>query len=122
MQTQTESPQQTLELGERLGRSLVGGLVIALVGDLGAGKTQFVKGVASGNGATDPKQVTSPTFTLINEYEYEGERTLFHIDAYRLKGSVELFALGFDEMIADDAASLRSSGLTESPKRSPKNI
>jgi tRNA threonylcarbamoyladenosine biosynthesis protein TsaE len=101
VQLQTHSPQETLELGQRLGRSLSGGLVIALVGDLGAGKTQFVKGVASGNGATDPKQVTSPTFTLINEYE--GQRTLIHIDTYRLKGSAELVALGFDEFIAEDA-------------------
>ncbi len=98
---ETKSPQETLELGKRLGQRLVGGLVVALVGDLGAGKTQFVKGIACGNGATDPKQVTSPTFTLINEYA--GERKLFHIDTYRLRGSAELFALGFDELIAEDA-------------------
>lgn len=101
VQMQTESPRATLELGRRFGRSLVGGLVVALVGDLGSGKTQFVKGVALGNGATDPRQVTSPTFTLINEYV--GRLTLFHIDAYRLRGAVELFALGFDELIATDS-------------------
>lgn len=101
MQVQTESPEQTLELGKRLGQSLVGGLVVALVGDLGSGKTQLTKGVALGNGATDPRQVTSPTFTLINEYA--GRFTLFHIDAYRLRGPAELFALGFDELMAADS-------------------
>ena len=98
---QTNSPKETLELGQRLGQSLVGGLVIALVGELGTGKTQLVKGVASGNGATNPREVTSPTFTLINEYP--GRFTLFHIDAYRLRGSTELFALGFDELISEDS-------------------
>lgn len=102
VQFRTNSPDATLELGQRLGRSLVGGLVVALVGDLGAGKTQLVKGVAVGNGAKDKREVTSPTFTLINEYA--GRLTLFHIDAYRLHGAVELLALGFDELIATDTA------------------
>ncbi len=98
----TSSPEQTRALGKGLGRSLAGGLTVALLGPLGAGKTQLVKGIAEGNGAADPSKVTSPTFTLINEYA--GRLTLFHIDAYRLKGSVELLALGFDELVRPDSA------------------
>ena len=93
---------QTLALGESLGRSLVGGLVVGLVGPLGSGKTHFVKGVARGNGLADVRGVTSPTFTLV--HEYEGLITLFHIDAYRLAGASELESLGFDEFSRADAA------------------
>ncbi len=98
----TQSAQETLELGEALGRSLVGGLVVGLVGPLGAGKTQLVKGIALGNGVEDVRQVTSPTFTLV--HEYPGRLALHHIDAYRLSGPQELAALGFDELIQPDAA------------------
>jgi len=99
---ETGSAEETLRLGESLGRSLVGGVVVGLVGPLGAGKTQFVKGVAVGNGGADARQVTSPTYTLI--HEYSGRLALYHVDAYRLKGPTELVALGFDELIAPDSA------------------
>ena len=89
--------EQTRQFGQRVGGSLAGGELIALVGLLGAGKTQFVKGVAAGNGRTDPSQVTSPTFVLINEYR--GRLHLYHVDAYRLSGGSELAGLGFDEMV-----------------------
>jgi tRNA threonylcarbamoyladenosine biosynthesis protein TsaE len=68
---------------------------------LGAGKTHLVKGLAAGNGATDPRKVTSPTFTLI--HEYSGRLRLHHIDAYRLRGPSELIALGFDELIGPES-------------------
>lgn len=97
----TNSPRETIELGEVLGRSLVGGLVIGLVGPLGAGKTVLVKGIAKGNGLDDIDSVTSPTFVLV--HEYSGARALFHIDAYRLSGGAELAALGFDEMVDADS-------------------
>ncbi len=99
---QTTSPQQTHVLGMVLGRSLVGGVTVALVGPLGAGKTQLVKGIAEGNGEASARKVTSPTFTLI--HEYPGRLTLFHIDAYRLRGPRELLALGFDELVRADSA------------------
>ncbi|MCP4251266.1 MAG: tRNA (adenosine(37)-N6)-threonylcarbamoyltransferase complex ATPase subunit type 1 TsaE [bacterium] len=99
---ETNSPEATRALGRRLGEALRGGEVIALIGPLGAGKTQLVKGIAAGNGATDPSQVTSPTFTLVNEYP--GRVDLYHLDAYRLSGGAELAALGLDEMMRDDAA------------------
>lgn len=98
----TVSAEDTLRLGALLGRSLFGGAVVGLVGPLGAGKTQLVKGIAQGNALTDVRMVTSPTFTLINEYP--GTLNLYHLDAYRLKGANELLALGFDELIAPDAA------------------
>ncbi|HUU83829.1 MAG TPA: tRNA (adenosine(37)-N6)-threonylcarbamoyltransferase complex ATPase subunit type 1 TsaE [Phycisphaerae bacterium] len=94
----SDSVDQTRRLGQRMGAALAGGEVIALVGPLGAGKTQFVKGLAVGNGQADPSRVTSPTFVLVNEYS--GRIYVYHVDAYRLGGSGELVALGFDEMIS----------------------
>ncbi len=98
----TASPEETFALGERIGAQLWQGLTIGLVGQLGTGKTALVKGVAKGNGLVDGQCVTSPTFKLINEYE--GRVLVYHLDAYRLKSSGELTALGFDEMTAGDAA------------------
>ena len=94
---QTASVDQTRRFGHRVGAALLGGELIALVGPLGAGKTQFVKGLAAGNGRTDPSRVTSPTFVLINEYR--GRVHVYHVDAYRLSGGSELAGLGFDEMV-----------------------
>ncbi len=99
---QTHSPEETRELGDALGRALTGGLTVALVGPLGAGKTQLVKGIAVGNGIADASGVTSPTFTLVNEYP--GKLKLFHLDAYRLSKPNDLLSLGFDEMVGADAA------------------
>lgn len=90
------SVDETRAVGELLGRLLSGGLVIGLVGPLGAGKTQLVKGMAIGNGLDDAREVTSPTFTLV--HEYPGKLPLFHLDAYRLSKPEELVGLGFDEM------------------------
>ena len=92
----THSPQETFDLGCALGRALSGGETVALLGNLGAGKTQFVKGVAVGNGLDDPSRVTSPTFVLVNEYP--GRLYLYHVDLYRLRGEDEVFSLGLDEM------------------------
>ena len=98
------SPDDTLALGAALGRVFAGGLTVALVGPLGAGKTHLVKGVAIGNGATDPRKVTSPTFTLI--HEYAGRLTLYHVDVYRLRGPAEVVALGMEELIRADSVVL----------------
>lgn len=99
---ETNSPEETNQLGISLGRSLAGGCVLALVGPLGAGKTLLVKGIADGNSVEDRRCVTSPTFTLVNEYS--GRLTLYHIDVYRLSSPVEFVALGFDELVRPDAA------------------
>ncbi len=101
----SESPEQTRAWGAALAGCLAAGDVVALVGHLGAGKTQWVKGLAEGLGI-DPAEVHSPTFTLINEYEAPAGRMLYHVDAYRLTGPDELDALGFDEMVA------RGDGIT----------
>jgi tRNA threonylcarbamoyladenosine biosynthesis protein TsaE len=81
---------------------LVGGLTIGLIGPLGSGKTQFVKGIASGNEIDDPRKVTSPTFTLV--HEYPGRLKLHHVDVYRLSGVRELDALGFEEFAGPGSA------------------
>lgn len=99
---QTNSPNETLALGEAIGRSFVGGITVGLVGHLGAGKTLLVKGIAVGNDGEDSGQVTSPTFTLINEYP--GRMVLYHLDAYRLPSTKEFLALGFDELVRPDSA------------------
>lgn len=101
---ESRSPEETFRLGEAIGRALRGGEVIALTGQLGAGKTHLVKGIAAGNGLDDPRRVTSPTFVLVNEYL--GRLRLFHLDLYRLSGAAELQALGFDEMIGPGSAAV----------------
>lgn len=101
IQRSTHCVEDTFALGQEIGKSLTGGLTIGLAGPLGAGKTQLVKGIASGNGFTDDREVTSPTFTLINEYP--GQLVLYHLDAYRLNSSAELQALGFDELMRHDS-------------------
>lgn len=95
----THSPEETGRLAKSIAGRLTGGEVIALTGELGAGKTHFVKGLAEGLGI-DPNIVTSPTFVLINEYE--GRLHVYHFDAYRLSDAGELEALGCYEMFAGD--------------------
>ncbi|MGI5978175.1 MAG: tRNA (adenosine(37)-N6)-threonylcarbamoyltransferase complex ATPase subunit type 1 TsaE [Oscillospiraceae bacterium] len=96
MEYTTHSEAETETLGETLAASLRPGSVVALYGDLGAGKTAFVRGMA--RGLKSPNRVTSPTFTIVNEYE--GEIPLFHFDMYRLGGSDELFGIGWDDYLA----------------------
>ena len=92
----THSPAQTENLGEALGKKLWPGAVIAYLGDLGAGKTAFTRGLARGMGATEP--VTSPTYTIVNEY-LSGRMPLFHFDMYRLGSSDELFDIGWEDYL-----------------------
>jgi tRNA threonylcarbamoyladenosine biosynthesis protein TsaE len=94
-------PEQTFERAAQLGRSIgVGGLTLALVGPLGAGKTVFVKGLAEGLGI-DPRAVSSPTFVIAQQYPIPiGPETLHHVDLYRLESAVELESIGFDDMLA----------------------
>lgn len=91
----SNSPEQTVELGRRIGRQLRGGEVFALYGPLGSGKTRLIKGIAAGAGAEDLRNVTSPTFVLVNQYE--GRFDIYHIDAYRLDSIAEFEMLGFDD-------------------------
>jgi tRNA threonylcarbamoyladenosine biosynthesis protein TsaE len=87
---------ETRTAGRVLADVLGPGDVIGLVGPLGAGKTQLVKGLAAGLGVADERGVNSPTFVLVQEYR--GRLTLYHVDAYRLARAGELAALGFDEL------------------------
>ncbi len=93
----THSPEETRALGERLARLLQPGAVVAFTGDLGAGKTAFISGMAQG--LDIPERVTSPTFTIVNEYE-GGRLPLFHFDMYRLGSADELFHIGWEDYLA----------------------
>ncbi|MGD1087231.1 MAG: tRNA (adenosine(37)-N6)-threonylcarbamoyltransferase complex ATPase subunit type 1 TsaE [Verrucomicrobiota bacterium] len=99
----SHSPAETESLGERWGRAARRGLVIALSGDLGAGKTQLVKGIARGLGVT--ARVHSPTFTLVNEYG-GGRWRLFHLDLYRLETREQIFSAGIGDFLQPDGVSV----------------
>lgn len=94
----THSEAETAAVGRDLAHALIAGSVVLLSGDLGAGKTAFVRGLAEGLGV-DPADVSSPTFTLIQEYR-GGRVTLFHVDLYRLDDPREVDDLGLDEIAA----------------------
>ena len=94
------SDLETINLGKGLGSVLSGGDVVALVGELGSGKTWFTKGLAQGLGIPAETVITSPTFSLVNEYS--GRHTLFHIDAYRLESLEDFFSAGLDEYLYKD--------------------
>ena len=92
----SESPQQTEQIGAALGEQLQPGTVIAFEGDLGAGKTAFTRGLARGLGCRE--QVTSPTYTIVNEY-LGGRLPLFHFDMYRLRCADDLWDIGWEDYL-----------------------
>lgn len=96
MQFITNSPEETELLGEKLGRALRGGEVVAFRGGLGAGKTAFTRGLA--RGLDIPMRVTSPTYTIVNEYA-GGRLPLFHFDMYRLDSEDDLFDIGWEDYL-----------------------
>ena len=100
-QITTRTPDETKKLGKTIGKWIGHPLVIGLSGDLGSGKTAFVKGLAEGLEVPGEYYITSPTFTLINEYP--GRFPLFHIDLYRLDGISDLEDIGLDELLYDQA-------------------
>ena len=95
----TANERETEALGAAFGAKIADGSVVAMYGDLGAGKTAFVRGMARGMGITE--RVSSPTFTIVNEYL--GDRTLIHFDMYRLGSADELFDIGWEDYIARGA-------------------
>ncbi len=97
----TDSQEETQSLGATLAALLPPGSVVGLYGDLGTGKTHLVKGMADGLGLP-PETVRSPTFTILHSYT-DGERPLYHFDAYRVQSPDEFIELGFDEYVANDA-------------------
>ena len=92
----TKSESETIHEGEKLGRSLGPGSVVAMDGGLGAGKTAFTRGLALGLGIC--ANISSPTFTIVNEYP--GKIPLFHFDMYRLESEAELYDIGWDDYLA----------------------
>ena len=94
----TNSPEETIALGKELAASLAPPKLVLLRGDLGAGKTTLVKGIAEGFEAASQNDVTSPTFTLIHEYRGPSA-TLYHIDLYRVDTPRELETLGLDDLM-----------------------
>ena len=101
-QTTTRSVDETKNLGKTIGTAVTGGTVLALTGDLGSGKTSFVQGLAIGLEVPAGYYITSPSYTLINEYP--GRFTLFHVDLYRISDPMELEDIGLYEI-------LRNSGI-----------
>jgi len=99
---QSASPEETERAGETLAARLRPGSVVALVGDLGAGKTCFIRGLARGLGVN--QIVSSPTFVLVNQYQ--GRLPVFHVDAYRTESLAELLDLGLDEYIGGDGVTV----------------
>ncbi|MBI5818340.1 MAG: tRNA (adenosine(37)-N6)-threonylcarbamoyltransferase complex ATPase subunit type 1 TsaE [Verrucomicrobia bacterium] len=96
----TRSVEDTLALGERLAALLPAGTVVALSGDLGAGKTALTKGVARGLGVSDT--ITSPTFALVNEHDARDGRRLYHVDLYRLDRPQQAVDIGIEEELTPD--------------------
>jgi tRNA threonylcarbamoyladenosine biosynthesis protein TsaE len=102
----TQSGADTIEVGRKLAHILKPPQLLLLKGDLGTGKTTLVKGIAQALDAAEPDEVTSPTFTLLHEYDgtQDGKAVkLFHLDVYRLEGERQLETLGLDELLTPDA-------------------
>lgn len=102
MKVKSHSEKMTFEIGVKIARILEKGDIISLNGDLGAGKTHLVKGIAKGLGIHD--DITSPTFTIVNEYY--GKMPLYHFDVYRISDISELYEIGFEEYIYGEGVSI----------------
>src|ERR1700730_13088638 len=105
----THSAEETIAYGRTLAGELSSPLIVLLRGDLGAGKTTLVKGIAEGFGAARAEDVTSPTFTLIHEYHGD-HTTLYHVDLYRIDTERELETLGLDDLLAPNCILLIAWG------------
>ena len=100
---ETENPEETFALGQKIGRAATPGQVYTLTGDLGVGKTVFTQGVASGLGITEP--VNSPTFTIVQVYE-EGRLPFYHFDVYRIGDIEEMEEIGYDDYFFEEGICL----------------
>ena len=100
----SRNPEETFLIGKIIGQTLMEKDVVALVGDLGTGKTCLTQGIARGLGVPDEYQVTSPSFTLINEYR--GRMMLYHFDLYRISQAREIDDIGYEEYLFGEGASV----------------
>ena len=105
MRRLTNSPEETLDLGHEFGKALKPGTVVALIGELGAGKTVFTKGIARALGIKEYGYVNSPSFVIVKEYK-SGKRPLYHFDLYRLGSSHDLDTVGYEEYFYSDGISV----------------
>jgi tRNA threonylcarbamoyladenosine biosynthesis protein TsaE len=121
LQFQTSSDEETIDLGRRIARMLPRRAVVLLIGNLGAGKTTFAKGIISGLGAAQPDDVSSPTFTLIHEYASPERHVVYHIDLYRLDHASQVATLGLDELFDREAVVLIEWG-ERFPELLPANL
>lgn len=103
MRIDSYSAKETFEIGRKMGEQAKPGMVLTLIGDLGVGKTVFTQGFASGLGITEP--ISSPTFTIIQEYE-EGRMPFYHFDVYRIGDVEEMEELGYEDYFYGDGACL----------------
>jgi tRNA threonylcarbamoyladenosine biosynthesis protein TsaE len=97
----TSSPEETLALGQELGRNLDAPALVLLLGELGAGKTTLVKGIVSGLGLAEAEEVTSPSFVFV--HGFHNHARLYHVDLYRLEQPEEIETLGLDDLLAEKA-------------------
>jgi tRNA threonylcarbamoyladenosine biosynthesis protein TsaE len=95
----SNSRSETISIGKKLGAFMSGGDVLALVGELGCGKTTFTKGIAVALGAKSEREINSPSFVLIKEHEFK--IPLYHMDVYRIKNPIEIELIGFDEYLSN---------------------
>jgi tRNA threonylcarbamoyladenosine biosynthesis protein TsaE len=120
-QATTHSAEETIAFGRKLAAQLSPPLIVLLHGDLGAGKTTLVKGIAEGFEAARAEDVTSPTYTLVHEYRGP-QTTLFHIDLYRIDTERELETLGLDDLLAPNCILLIEWGDKFPRLRSDRNV
>jgi tRNA threonylcarbamoyladenosine biosynthesis protein TsaE len=120
-QTITHSTEETIVFGRSLASELSPPLIVLLRGDLGAGKTTLVKGIAEGFGAARAEDVTSPTFTLVHEYRGP-DVTLYHIDLYRIDTQRDLETLGLDDLLAPNSILLIEWGEKFARLRRDQNV
>ncbi len=115
----THSEKETFQLAEKLGRELSPGTVVALTGEIGSGKTVFIKGLSRGLGVKNPDEVKSPTFVLM--HIYPGRVPIYHFDLYRLERENELDAIGFDDFASEPKAVSLVEWADRAPGRIPKD-
>lgn len=115
---ETHSEEETLRLAEKIGREFAAGTIAALTGEIGCGKTVFIKGLSRGLGVKNPSEVKSPTFVLL--HQYAGKFPIQHFDLYRLERENDLDAIGFDDFVANPNAVSLIEWADRAPKRIPR--